>query len=168
MLRFSTTITLLSLTILRDSLCRKSSRQLVIFLWTLATLFLALLRLLKPFCFLDNCCCLSFRVLSCLPSIRGLSNLDPSLVTAKWFSPRSIPIALPSVQYFGLSLPSSNSDLIPVPSSSERDSCGCKHVNMRFGAFGTISVLLGIGLMSRSHSIVLVGIATFCKIFSLL
>ena len=93
--RFSTTITWFSLTILRDSLWRKSSLQLVIFLWTLATFFLAWFRLLEPFSFLDNCCCFIFKFFSCLFSIRGLSNLEPSLVIAKWVSPRSIPIALP-------------------------------------------------------------------------
>jgi hypothetical protein len=61
--RFSTTITWFSLTILRDSLCRKSSRTLAIFAWTLATAHFALRRRLVVLSFfLDNLRCLRFRM----------------------------------------------------------------------------------------------------------
>ncbi len=64
--RFSTTITWFLLTILRDSLCRKSTRTLAIFAWTLATASLALRRLLVVLSFLrDNLRCLRFRLRSC-------------------------------------------------------------------------------------------------------
>lgn len=107
-LRFSVTMTWLSSTILRESLCRKSSRQLAILRCTFATFLLALLRLLEPFCFLDSYCCLSFKFFSYLVRNLGLSNLEASLVIAKWVKPTSIPTAFPSVDASGFSLPSSN------------------------------------------------------------
>jgi hypothetical protein len=94
--RFSTTITWFSLTILRDSLCRKSSRTLAIFAWTLATASLALHRLLVVLSFLrDNLRCFRFRLRSCFLRCRGFWYFDPSEVTAKSSNPRSIPIAFP-------------------------------------------------------------------------
>jgi len=78
----STQITWFSLTILRDSLWWKSSRQRDILLWTLATCLRVLLRLLEPFCLLDSRLCLAFRLRSCFAIHLGLSNLDPSDVIA--------------------------------------------------------------------------------------
>ncbi len=61
--------------------------------------------IIRAFFLLDNLFCFAFRLLSCLANYFGLSDLEPSPVIAKWFNPRSIPIALPSVELGGKSFP---------------------------------------------------------------
>ncbi|BAY49730.1 hypothetical protein SAMD00079811_73590 [Scytonema sp. HK-05] len=80
---------------LRDSLCRKSSLTLAILLETFATSCLALNRLLEVLSvFLDNFFCLRFLFFSKEAScFLGRSYLEPSEVIAKFFNPRSTPIA---------------------------------------------------------------------------
>ena len=93
--KFSTQITWFSYAILRDSLCRKSSLTLAILLETFATSRFALRRLLEVLSvFLASFFCLRFLFFSSFASrFLGRSYFDPSEVIAKFFKPKSTPIA---------------------------------------------------------------------------
>ena len=80
MFKFSQTITWLLSINLRDSLCKKSIRALLIFSCALATSLLALFLELEPSCFRDNLRCFRFKLPSCFLRCRGLLYLLPSLV----------------------------------------------------------------------------------------
>lgn len=94
----STAITWFSFTIRRDSLCRWSLRAQVTRACARATSWRPFARRLDPFFLRDGIRCLRFRFRSALRRWRGLSNFEPSLVTARCVSPTSTPIALPSVE----------------------------------------------------------------------
>jgi len=104
----STQIIWFSLTNFIDSLWWKSRRLSVIFACSLATLSLALLRLLEPLVFRLRRFCKKANLDSCFFNILGCENLVPSDVMAKWVNPKSIPI---SDLTNGLSLMSSSTNI---------------------------------------------------------
>src|SRR5699024_106423 len=81
----------LSLTILVESLCKKSFLTLVIFSYCLATFRFAFLRFCEPFFFLEALLCSTFSLLKPPFSGLGASTLVPSEKVANEVIPKSIP-----------------------------------------------------------------------------
>ena len=120
--RFSTTMTWLSFTSLRDNLCWKSLRVLALGSWTRATLRLAFPRRFDPFSLPESECCLRLRFFSRSLRGLGLSNLEPSAMIAKWVSPTSIPTALPCELISNSGSPSSNKRELILPCLAHAES----------------------------------------------